>query len=58
MSDLDGLQALLKILAGNYEEIRRCLGLRTDEQEDQAMVVMERVCEGSYICLQESILIS
>ena len=58
MSDLDGLQALLKILAGNYEEIRRRLGLRTDEQEDQAMAVMERVCEGSYICLQESILIS
>ena len=58
MSDLDGLQALLKILAGNYEEIRRRLGLRTDEQEDQAMAVMERVCEGLYIYLQESILIS
>ena len=49
MSDRDALRALLRTLAGNYEEIRRRLGLRTDEQEDQAMAVMERVCKFSYM---------
>ena len=52
-SDRDDLLRLLKKISGNYEEVRRCLGLHSDAEEDEAMAVMERVREASCIDTQE-----
>ncbi|KAF8437938.1 kinase-like domain-containing protein [Boletus edulis BED1] len=41
-SDRDTLRALLRVIAGNYEEIRRRFSIDNDEQEGHAMAALER----------------
>ncbi|KAF8122164.1 kinase-like domain-containing protein [Boletus edulis] len=53
MSDRDALRALLRIVVGNYEEIRRRFGIHNDEEEGQAMVAMEREVKSAKITPDE-----
>ncbi|KAG6377304.1 kinase-like domain-containing protein [Boletus reticuloceps] len=53
MSDRDSLQALLKKLTGNYEEIRSQFGIYNDQQIDQAMAVMERELRHARVTSEE-----
>jgi len=48
--DRADLRSLLTKLVGNYPEIRHRFSLHSDEDEDLAMAVMERVRECSYSC--------
>ena len=45
--DRESLLQLLRNIVGDYPKIRRQFELHSDEDEDQAMAVMERVCESS-----------
>ncbi|KAF8437922.1 kinase-like domain-containing protein [Boletus edulis BED1] len=53
ISDRDALRVLLKILTGNYEEIRRRFGLYNDEQIDLAMAVMGREVRNARVAFKE-----
>ncbi|KAG6377307.1 hypothetical protein JVT61DRAFT_15096 [Boletus reticuloceps] len=52
ISDRDALRVLLKILVGNYEEIRCCFGLCSDQQIDQTMAVMEREVRNARVAFK------
>ncbi|KAG6377320.1 kinase-like domain-containing protein [Boletus reticuloceps] len=55
MSDRDTLRALLRIIAGNYEEIRRRFSIDNDEQEGHAMAALERGLKNAKITSEEDV---